>query len=125
MQVIKIVISLALMFTLFGCASLPERIERIKKGDHKTKIIDQLGSPNRNERVNGTDVWTYHYQVDGEKQSKSFILFKGIVTETRFILPESEVDQDIKFAKDIKDYEKSIKKKRKARENDFKDLDEN
>ncbi len=124
MQEFKLFTSLVLLLLVSSCASLPERIERIDIGDDKVKIIDELGSPNRNERVNGTDVWTYHYELDGEKQSKAFVLSKGLVIESRFILPESELDQNIKFADDIKDYEKNIQKKRKARKSDFKDLDE-
>jgi len=110
-------LTLLLIFACFasGCSTPGvESFSSVEKGMTKTQVLDELGSPFKSDRVEGTDVYIYRYfdndrTVYREVQLKdSYVTYVGDTTGTR-----SELFPSTHRPSNTKGLEKALNKEKK------------
>lgn len=74
----QILLTLASVFTLAACSSLPlqQSLDRVQTGMDKAAVLDSAGNPKRTYREHGEDHWIYVY-FEGDREMNRTVIFEG------------------------------------------------
>lgn len=112
---------LILIFALGGCASSPFKLaEKVKPGQEKADVLENLGNPNRTRRVKMQDQWEYVFYKKDDMRVFIVYLENNKVTQTAWL--RSEEKNPFDDVKDLEEFEQKAREKQQRQKGNFKSL---
>ena len=100
------------LLILCACVTSSHQLFRqVKVGDHKSDVLEILGSPQKTHRHKDQDIWTYQL-VDQNQESQQMIIFEN--NKVIKIIPLTEEPKGLKDARTLEEYENEVEKLRKT-----------
>jgi len=121
-QMKTLLLLIASLLWLAACATPQYKLmSRLKTGMDKTDVLELLGSPNHSRYSHGQHEWVYVYEKGPQQMAKILYFKKGVLTSFKdYDLHSNEVSPAA--AETMKEYEKSVEKKRQESSEGFEDL---